>query len=141
MIKIGWILIRVPKKPKFKIGNLQNTENITLHYITYKEKKCYSPSDPVGKQTHLIKSKARLDMRVTIRFSFHTPHSRNVLMCCQTNTFSTLIAIWKFDSILWCKRPLNVIFKTVEAILSGTSSHFSDTTSSIEQNLPFTKLA
>ena len=39
------------------------------------------------------------------------------------------------------KRPLNVIFKTVKPILSGTSSHSSDTTSSIEQNLPFTKLA
>ena len=26
-------------KPKFKIGNFKNTENVTLHYITYIEKK------------------------------------------------------------------------------------------------------
>ena len=54
--------------------------------------------------------------------------------------FFSLILIWKFDNILPFKRPINVTFKTVKLILSGISSHFSDTTSSIEQNLPFTKL-
>ena len=62
-------------KPKFKIGNFKNTENVTSHYITYIEKKVL-PLAIVRKQTQLIKSKARLDMSATIRFSFHEPHSR-----------------------------------------------------------------
>ena len=51
----------------------------------------------------------------------------------------SLIVIWTFDGILLFERPLNIIFKTVKSILSGTS-HFSGTTSSFKQNLPFTKL-
>ena len=39
MIKIDWILIRVQTKPKFKIGNHKNTENLTSHHITYIENK------------------------------------------------------------------------------------------------------
>ena len=145
------------RKLKFKIGNLKNTENfnVTSHQVHKKRKKGSSfPGDRAGKQTQLIKAKAWLDMRVTIRFSFHTPPSGptffffnlivNVLMFCQTNTFSrffSLILIRKFDGTLSFKRPLNFIFKTAKSILSGTSCHFRDTTFSIEQNLPFTKLA
>ena len=46
--------------------------------------------------------------------------------------------IWKFDDIFSFNKPLNVIFKTIKSILSGNSSHFSDTTSSAEQNIHFT---
>ena len=67
MIKNGWFLIRVQRKPKFKIGNLKNTENLTSHHITY-IKRSSSPGDRAGKQTQLIKAKARLYMRVTIGF-------------------------------------------------------------------------
>ena len=35
MITIGWILICMQRKQKFKIGNLKNTENLTSHHITY----------------------------------------------------------------------------------------------------------
>lgn len=38
MIQIDWILIRVQTKYKFKIGDLNNTKNLTSHYITYIEK-------------------------------------------------------------------------------------------------------
>ena len=61
-------------KYKFKIGDLNNTENLTSHYITYIEKKKLKNSSAggrAGKQTQLIKSNARLDMRVTIRFFLH----------------------------------------------------------------------
>ena len=60
---------------KFNIGNFKNTEKVIPHHITYIGKKSSSPGNRAGKQTQLIKSKARLDMRVTICFSFHTPHS------------------------------------------------------------------
>ena len=85
-------------KPKFKIGNFKNTEDVTSHQSHHlHRKKSSSPGDRAGKQTQLINSKARLDMKATIRFSFHTPHSGppflnlivNVLMFCQVNTFST----------------------------------------------------
>ena len=43
------------------IGNLKNTENVTSHHLHTKKK--VSPLTSV-----------QLDMRVTIHFSFHTPH-------------------------------------------------------------------
>ena len=61
MIKIGWVLISVKTKSKLMIGNLKNTENVTSHHLHRKKK--VSPLTSVW-----------LDMRVTIRFSFHTPH-------------------------------------------------------------------
>ena len=83
-----------------RLGTLKIVKT-TSHHV-HKKVSC-STGDRAGKQTQLIKSKARLDMRVTIRFSFHTPPSGppiffffffinlivNVLMFCQTNTFST----------------------------------------------------
>ena len=74
MIKIGWILIRIQRKPNFKNGNLKNSENITSHHITYMKKTSqFLSRQPCRKKAQLIKSKIRLDMRVTIRFSFQTP--------------------------------------------------------------------
>ena len=63
------------RKPKFKIENLKNTENLTSHHFMYIKKVSSTPVDRAGKQTQLIKSTARLCMRVNIRFSFHTPPS------------------------------------------------------------------
>ena len=75
MIKIDWILITIKTKPKFmiKIFYFKNTENVTSHHVH--RKKSFSPGKRAGKQKQLIESKGRLAMRVTIRFSFHTPHS------------------------------------------------------------------
>ena len=75
MIKIDWILISIKTKPKFmiKIFYLKNTENVTSHHVH--KKKSFSPGKRAGKQKQLIESKGKLAMRVTIRFSFHTPHS------------------------------------------------------------------
>ena len=48
----------------------------TSHHITsrtWKKQVSSSPGNRAGKKAQLIKSKTRLDMRVTIRFSFQTP--------------------------------------------------------------------
>ena len=37
--KTDWILTRMQRKPKFKIGNLKNNENLTSHHIMYTNKK------------------------------------------------------------------------------------------------------
>ena len=60
-----------------KIFYLKNAENVTSHHLH--RKKIFSPGERAGKQTQLIESNARLDMKVTIHFSFHTPHSGSPL--------------------------------------------------------------
>ena len=37
MIEIGWILIRMQRKPEFKIGNLKSTGNLTSSYHVHKK--------------------------------------------------------------------------------------------------------
>ena len=145
------------RKLKFKIGNLRNTENfnVTSHQVHKKRKKReFLPWRSCRKANAIDKGKSLVghESNYTFFFSHTTLRANffffnlivNVLMFCQTNTFSrffSLILIRKFDGTLSFKRPLNFIFKTAKSILSGTSCHFRDTTFSIEQNLPFTKLA
>ena len=70
------------RKPTFNIGSLKNTEKLTFHHITNIKKVISSPGDRAGQYTQLIKSKAGLDIKVTIRFlSTHHPQGATEQYC------------------------------------------------------------
>ena len=56
-----------------KIFYLKNAENVTSHHLH--RKKRFSHGGRAEKQTQLIYSKGRFNMRVSIRFSFHKPQA------------------------------------------------------------------